>query len=256
MSAVRFHWQNLNEEARGWVRHARFPIHGRSWLNVAKLCFRAEWHLASGRCGLGYEQEPNEYGHTISLALPPVSLWLALELPWKHPLRPKQHREWSLRVFDWAIWWRVGGDPHSWSSKTPKWRDGNWHFLDTLLGKTRFSKVVLSKHSVLIPMPEGAYPATVELDECTWKRPRWFATRRRGATVDIPKGIPHEGKGENSWDCGEDRLFGLSAAAETVEGAIAKTVQSALKSRRRYDGNVMAKYPAPSSSPSESGVRE
>ena len=141
---------------------------------------------------------------------------------------------WALMKFDWG-----------WSNQMPKWMSGSFHPLDILLGSVEYTKKVLSTHSVQIPMPEGVYPAIVELEECTWKRPRWFGHTGFYANVDVKDGIPHEGKGENSWDCGKDAIYGLSIKAKTVEEAIAATVECALRSRRKYDGNVMAKYPPP-----------
>ena len=99
---------------------------------------------------------------------------------------------------------------------------------------TPFSSTV----PTVVPMPERAYPASVKLFESTWKRPRWFASRMVRAEVKIEKGIPFPGKGENSYDCGDDALFGLTCKADTVEQAIAETVESALRNRRRYGGSV------------------
>lgn len=77
----------------------------------------------------------------------------------------------------------------------------------------------------------------MELFESTWKRARWFTHKNVRASVDIPAGIPHPGKGENSWDCGEDRTYGLTTKADTVEKAIAAVVESSLRDRRRYGGD-------------------
>ena len=89
-----------------------------------------------------------------------------------------------------------------------------------------------------------SYRAALKLEECEWKRPRWpWPVRRRTASIDVPKGIPHQGKGENSYDCGEDATFGLGCEAWTVDEAISKMVASVLKSRAKYDGNALAKYP-------------
>ncbi len=124
---------------------------------------------------------------------------------------------------------------------------GNFHPLDFFLGSTDYKKKDLTFHEVLVPMPEGSYPATVQFQECTWKRPRWPFISSKGIYADIKMkiGIPHQGKGENSWDCGEDAVMGLSRKASTLEQAIAATVECALRDRRRNDGNVMAKYPPP-----------
>jgi hypothetical protein len=56
------------------------------------------------------------------------------------------------------------------------------------------------------------------------------------ASVDIPGGIPHPGKGENSWDCGMDGVYGLSCEATTVDEAVAAVHACATKNRERYGG--------------------
>lgn len=86
-------------------------------------------------------------------------------------------------------------------------------------------------------MPEHPYPATVRLFESTWKRPRWpFARRMVRAEIEVEGGIPHPGKGENSWDCDDDATYSLTCQARTAEDAVAKLVGSVLRDRRNYGG--------------------
>ena len=42
--------------------------------------------------------------------------------------------------------------------------------------------------------------------------------------LNIPTGIPHEGKGTASWNCGEDGLFGCGCSGDSIEKAIGHTV--------------------------------
>lgn len=42
------------------------------------------------------------------------------------------------------------------------------------------------------------------------------------------------GKGENSWDCGEDGLYGCGSEGSSLEDAITKTVSIVLRNRRKY----------------------
>ena len=87
---------------------------------------------------------------------------------------------------------------------------------------------------VVIPMPEGIYHGTAKIELATWKRPLWFAKTQISTSIDCPKGIPFAGKGENSWDCGDDGLFGWGAEGDVVEHAIAHGVEIVLTNRRRY----------------------
>jgi hypothetical protein len=135
----------------------------------------------------------------------------------------------------------------SWRRDSPWYRKGiRVDFLDLLLGRIRSTDrhvpirgylvdVRTGKADVMVPMPEGSYRASVEIVEVTCRRPRWpFPRRYMRARVDIPAGIPHAGKGENSWDCGDDATYGISCPASYVEEAVAKLVESVLCSRKEY----------------------
>lgn len=68
----------------------------------------------------------------------------------------------------------------------------------------------------VIKMPEGDYPATFTYETRIWFRPRSpFRKIRYGTDVDIEIGIPFSGKGENSWDMGEDGLYGTGINGKT-----------------------------------------
>ncbi len=224
--------------------------------------FRLEWTLFRNLCSFDLSRSGEGNYLTLHAAVPGISFWLSgpirLRLDgwakWneKYGGYPGSHayntfKFFEVRFFDNAIWWSFLKFDWGWSSKMPKWMDGNFHPIDFLFGRMKCETEILGTFEVVIPMPEGSYPATVKLEERTWKRPRlpWKDTVRKSADVRMKEGIPHEGKGENSWDCGKDALFGINTKAETIEEAIAETVKAVLKSRRRYDGNAMAMYPPP-----------
>ncbi len=246
------HWSSENEDrhgnAKGW------PWHGRMWLHNGPRGARVEWNFWRWACGVHLDFDPSERSVSIGLQFPPVSLWFTVsgvgsDRFWLAVTGKESRwyeRSIALSVHDSSVWWNLWTNPNEWRSSTPRWREGCWHVLDTLLGKTKYSSETLSTHTVKIPMPEGAYPASVVLNLDTWKRPRWFAKRLHRANIEVPKGIPHAGKGENSWDYGEDATFGLGTTARTVDEAIGEMTACVLRSRRRYDGDVMAVYPAPS----------
>lgn len=233
---MHFHAQNLNEKPDGAT--GSILRHGRCWLHFSeRLSFMASWNfqLRGPRLGVefgGYNGEDV----LISVGLGFVSLWLGVEgLRWKWLPRGKRC---EVYWFENALWIKPWSRQWEWRTGDPWWIHGlTIHFDDLLLGRAKYSKRTLSEHDVLIPMPEGSYPARVKMEVSTWKRPRWFARTVRYADVDLPTGIPFQGKGENGWDCGEDGLYGSSMPADTVEEAIGKTVASVLKSRRKY-GNV------------------
>lgn len=110
-------------------------------------------------------------------------------------------------------------------------------FLDDLiLGRAKHSLEILSEGTATIDMPEGGYPATYKIEKRTWKRPRWpFPTTQTSIYFTLPVGIPHEGKGENSWDMGMDATFGTGTKWEgDLHGATRKIAMECLRERQKY----------------------
>ncbi len=249
---VWFHSQNLNEdrngEPKGW------PYHGRWWLHLGhKHEIHFSWNLWSHFCGIGIGTDSEDRALKLHIAFPPVSFWLTLSVPQlirkTKPFNTFEFEFAELRVFDYALWWKFwhGED---WNRKrASKFRDGNFHPIDFFLGHMKCKTEVLETKDVQIPMPEGLYAAKAKMEERTRSRARWFGKKSTSIWIDIPGGIPHQGKGENSWDCGEDALCGCGVEGTSYEKAIAHVVESVLKYRRKYDGNMMAKYPDPSTRP-------
>lgn len=246
---VWFHSQNLNEDRHG--RPKGLPYEGRCWLHSPLGEFQFEWALSTHSLAAFHVQADGENGGlSFHTKLIPVSLFLTLPVPskrWKKRFGYSNANFIDLslsREDDVSLRWQFGGDTMSWSSKTPKWKHGNFSITDFVLGKREYAEGDQEVHRVKIPMPEGAYDATVALGVDRWERPRWFPLTIRRARVDVPLGIPFPGKGENSWDCGEDCSFGFTGPAENVEDAIGKQVASVLRNRRR-NGRLMMEYPSP-----------
>lgn len=120
----------------------------------------------------------------------------------------------------------------------PRKRHFYWFLWDKILGRDKYTEKVLQEGGVDIDMPEGVYHATFKRFISYWKRPRSPFTRSmHRISMDIPVGIPHEGKGENSWDMGMDATFGVTMPAEENESIydIAKRFAiSCLKTRQKY----------------------
>lgn len=224
------HWQNLNDE-----KPQRYWLHGRGWwgrlhleiaiprrprmvatLSVDVATFRT-WMLCANLLGSAIYLGPGD--------------------------RDSEMREYGLRFYDGCLWWRFGADTMSWSSETPKWRDCCFHVSDWIFGRA-ISEIesVLDEREVLIPMPEGCYPARARLELRAWKRR--FRTRRTRCinidVIDTQGGVPHDGKGDNSWDCGGDGTYGIYIHdVDSIEQGIGNFVASSLRSREKY-GNRYA----------------
>lgn len=141
-----------------------------------------------------------------------------------------------IAFHDRAVWWNLWTPSMEWSSKTPRWRHGSWHPIETLLGKATASEREIQRATpVTIAMPEGAYTGTVRLFESIWTRPRWpWPTRIRRAEVDVPNPPLFAGKGENSWDQDDDGIYSMTTPAATVQEAIDAYRRSVLRNRERY----------------------
>lgn len=186
----------------------------------------------------------------ISAAIPGIALWLTFEgFGLWHPQRKciatwdgnrefwlNDQRECRIDCHDWTIHVVPWGKSMEWCKADPWWVRGlSFDVKRFVLGRTHHSTITLKdKIPLAIPMPEGTYPATAKIVQATWRRSRWLPSTRTYVQVDVPKGIPFAGKGENSWDCGDDGLFGYSVEGTSLEHAIAHGVESVLKSRRRY----------------------
>lgn len=107
-------------------------------------------------------------------------------------------KEVSVRFFDAAMWWNLWHARSGWSSKTPRWRSGNWHPLDTLFGRGHYSEVegTRTEYVAELSLPEGSYPVKVTMTLNEWKRARldWFFARRR-QVADVEGRIPMPRKG-------------------------------------------------------------
>jgi hypothetical protein len=186
----------------------------------------------------------------FSAAIPQKLLDVARE----HLLKGVEHSSYEgVRVLEvsrlddseWTIVWSIAHPDMSWHSTTPKWRHGSLCFADALLGKVESIEETRSGHGVKVPLPEGVYWWDISLIRTVHTRKRWPLPRVTYTYVAKPRDgehIPFPGKGENSWDCGADALYGSSGPARTVDEAITDIVGSVLSYRQRYGGNRSLGY--------------
>lgn len=265
------HVQNLSDDVEGEPTKATWR-HGRGWLHfknwdsdqaktrpehtgkkVINGSLHAEWSVPDRHPGLGFTWggANAEDDWSLSIGLGVFHLYFSVDGLRSHaskyqkkPARYAPHRmeyvddrEISVRFFDKAVWWTLWMQDDWWSGD-PKWRRGSWRPLDTLFGRADYTSRAIRTTNVTIPMPEGTYPATVELTQDTWKRPRaWWTTHRmRRAHIKVENGIPHPGKGENSYDCDEDATYGLTTEAANEAEAIGAMVATVMRDRQRHGG--------------------
>lgn len=136
-----------------------------------------------------------------------------------------------------AFWWNFCTPKDEWHASTPRWRKGAFHFQDFFFGKPTCSTEVVEERDVLVPMPEKSYQATAQLVRYTWSRPRWFDKVVIRCEIKVKEGIPHEGKGENSWDCGPDATYSMTTGeCRSIAEGVGRMVGSILRDRVKYGG--------------------
>lgn len=226
-----------------------FAIH-LDWYVRWKTSFGWSFALGEGDSGRDAEGHLMLPGVQWYWGLGPLpDAWLRRVLPgrdinWLQQGEPRtarihESRELSWRWHDGSFWWMHWMSDHEWNSTDPKYRRGAWTPLDWLLGSASYRKDVLSTHAVKIPLPEGAFDATVTLNHCTWKRARWPWARRMNladVNLDRPPKIP--GNLESDFYDGDDAIYGMSCEARTVPEAVGKYIAAVLRDRERYGGSL------------------
>lgn len=236
-----FWWHVVNDNRDKFDRKGSPWRQGRLYAHFGRATWHFEWSFRTKSCRLMADVGGCENDLTISVAFPPVALYLGVEglVPYRWLPRDWE-QETGLTVHGGALWGYLWHNSQSWHQGPGSWyRWSKFHFdpMDRFFGDMKYSKRELRTERVEVPMPEGVYPATVNLYESTWKRPRWpFAVRMIRADIKPDTPIPFPGKGENSWDCGEDAVHELTTQADTPLKAVVALVESVLRSRERNGG--------------------
>lgn len=182
---------------------------------------------------------------------------------------PFDGRTTGIRIFDGSVWLDVWRNDVGWRAEdTPRlercrtepggprrwrfvrghlpWNGWGWswtlHVTDWLLGASRLEVDAdwTRETASVVRMPEGDYHCLVRVERCRWGRRWWRGRWVYRANVEVPLGVPFAGKGENSWDCGDDGLYGTSFAVEDEPPeafeVCDRVALSVLKTRQRRGG--------------------
>ena len=189
-----------------------------------------------------------------TLALPRLFfLHIAFDTPFKgHRLRPfdgksgESKAKFGLRQSGGDLYLLVGHDSmgtwystHGRGGAVGRWLrsikrnkqvmlfSANW-----ILGRAKYTREVLEQDiPVLVKVGQwdgDEYRGVAHKDRATWKR-RFSTKVVESYGIDMQEGIPFPGKGENSWDCGDDAYFGFGGV--TIEGAVAHIIEEVKKRR-------------------------
>lgn len=230
--------------------HMSREKHGiRWWLHLRSekrpACIAVEFYWWSFRVGASVSTD--DEGWNLSAKFPPFAVYLSLEglgiwqpqekhiFSWDNnrevwlPAR----RECDFYIHDWTIRFTPWGRWGEWRKADPWWVRGvSIDIRECVLGERIYSAEELALVPCHVPMPEGNYPAVAKVQRVTRGFRRWFKRTGQEVTLNIPKGIPYAGKGENSWDCDDDGLFGIGG--DSIDDAIRRAQTSVDESRRRH----------------------
>lgn len=238
----------------------REPRSWRGFLHLGSFDFRIEvsrrWRNGLiATCGYGGQEDFAEW----TLALPRLFFFhFAFDTPFKwHRIRPfdgkygESERKIGLYQVAGVLYLLVGHDSMGGLYSTHgrfgalggAWRElkrnqrvvlfrGDW-----ILGRPRHSLEVIEEN---IPVtvtvgqwPGDSYAGTAKHTRRTSKR-RFSTNSWDGYEIDMHEGIPFPGKGENSWDCGEDAYYGFGGA--TIESAVEHIIADTINARERNGG--------------------
>jgi hypothetical protein len=205
----------------------------RYWWHFGKTVF----HVELGRptfslCfGLNSDREQTIHGHVLGFYWSIEDWRLAKMLP-------RCANSFSFYWHEWGLWFSPWHNDWESSWDDPWWRKMyHFNFPDFFLGKAAYSKMEgESFDNVTIPMPEGNFKAKMTFETCTWKRPLWSAKVRKYTHIELEKAPSFPGKGENSWDCGDDGIYGMSTEGHSLPKAIGGYVQAVMEYRERRKG--------------------
>ena len=240
-------------------KHRRLKWIGQWWLHFAgHRCISVEWSALSTSCHLSFavgHGDSND-GWQFSIAIPPIALYVGVDgfnLPaprrmikatWddNREVSIRDEYEFNLAIHSWAIWFTPWGKWGEWCAADPWWMRGvNFNIQDFFCGRAKCTVTEGQSFDVIVPMPERSYRGKATIKYYKWTRPRWFSRYRNDVSVDMQEGIPFPGKGENSWDCGMDALWGFGLAyregMDVPTAGAGKGMESAMESRRRYGGS-------------------
>lgn len=238
-----FHYQNLKKEEKG----SKYISNGRFWLGESPK-FRAEWVVPGN--DLSLKLNLNDYGDDAIGGH--IGIWF-FTFFWGVEWRPLYNflekitkrkdqtytngRQIGFTLGHGALSIAVWDDPMESRSVDPWWWHQYINLADFFFGRSKCTTEILEERDIVVPMPEKSYPAKAKMMLYTWSRPRWFDKKLKRVEIDVPGGIPHEGKGENSYDCGQDATFGMTTGeCHSIAEGVGKLVGTVLHDRVRYGG--------------------
>lgn len=249
-----WHWQNLDEDL---VKRPTSPSFmglglpdirhsGRAWFDwyvrsTDRKPFKIEVDWSTGKAvwssGISYSCK-NSGTITLHASIRPVaSVHLTLKHLWPRR-RDQPSRTYQLTLAEGALHYDFGkpGSGDEWHHNDPlNWMRGVRFLADDVFGRTTYtSERVGPPVQAVACFPEGQYTLTLQRETHTWIRDRWpWPYVRKSVDITLEKPPGFQGKGENSYDCGPDAIYGMSSDGHNFEEAVAAYVKAVLKERAK-----------------------
>jgi hypothetical protein len=105
-----------------------------------------------------------------------------------------------------------------------------------IFGAAKTVKSVVATKPVAFEMDGRRHEGTWTLERFETRRARWPWAYgvRESSWIEMPNPPQFAGKGENSWDCGDDGIYGAGSREVTAAGALGDYVKAVLRNRERY----------------------
>lgn len=253
----RWHWQNLDEDL---VKRPQSPQFmglglpdlrhsGRAWIDwyvnpgksLKPLKIEVDWTTGKAvwSSGVSYSRK-NSGTVTLHASLRPVaSVYLILKHIWpRRTDRPSRTYSVSISGDDLTLHYDLGkpGSGDEWHRSDPlNWMRGCRFLIDDIFGRATYANEKVGPPVQAVAcFPEGQYTLTLQRETSTWTRPRWpWAYVRTSVDITLERPPGFQGKGENSWDCGPDAIYGMSSEGHSYEDAVATYVKAVLRERAK-----------------------
>lgn len=149
------------------------------------------------------------------------------------------------RHLEWNLWTRH----HGGNRDIPRWRRPYIVYDRLVYGRDNTETIVLDTGTCSIPLPEGPQPAIYTVTRYVHHRTRPLGRLRdrlagprihHHTEVRPGRPSPVPGKGENTWDCGDDAIWSTSVPGRSIDNAIAAHTAAVLRDRRLHGGEHMS----------------
>lgn len=216
-----------------------------------------DWLSADAEIRLSYEEDP---GITLHLSLSRlIAVWITIGLPrrwltsWMLSDRTFgiklgyigdiawitfAHAQWAEDCGMTDYYRRQNPRTHTDLQLWPGWElKIKWPpVLDWVLGRAKHHKTDVQSTYVKIPLDNKEYDGKLTIEQRYFKRPRWPWAYRRAYTsyLEVKSPPRFAGKGESSWDCGDDAIYGFGTNELRPASVVGLYVKRVLENRERY----------------------